>query len=180
MPVYISIVLEVTFYSVISTYFVGLDCGTFFFLFSIVPIIIYFGSILFQGGRRWSIVLMLGLNFATYIVLYFRFFDQTPLFRVSALTTILLNVFSAFAMVFAVIFYNVMYIFTSENMVTNLEQKNRQLSADAREDALTSLLNRRGFLPLIRSLMERKSAKKFCIAFWALDISIVSIFSICS
>ena len=169
MPVYISIILEVTFYSVISTYFVGLDCGTFFFLFSIVPIIIYFGSILFQGGRRLSVVLMLGLNFATYIVLYFRFFNQTPLFSVSTLTTIILNVFSAFAMVFAVIFYNVMYIFTSENTVTNLEQKNRQLSADAQEDALTSLLNRRGFLPLIRSLMERKSAKKFCIAFCDLD-----------
>ena len=48
MPVYVSIILEVTIYTVIATYYVGLKCGTYCFLFSIVPIIIYFGSYLFQ------------------------------------------------------------------------------------------------------------------------------------
>ena len=68
--VYFSIVLEVTFYTIISTYYVGLRCGTYCFLFSIVPIIIYFGAFLYQGSKRWSIVLMLALNFATFIALY--------------------------------------------------------------------------------------------------------------
>ena len=169
MPVYVSIILEVTFYSVISTSFVGLDCGTYFFLFSIIPIIIYFGCMLFKGKRRWSVVLMLALNFATFAVLYFRFIDEAPPFEVSHVLKLILASFSAFAMVFAVIFYNVIYIFSSENKVIHLEEKNKQLSVDAQEDALTSLLNRRGFLPLIRSLMSNSKKKHFCVAFCDLD-----------
>ena len=78
-------------------------------------------------------------------------------------------IYSAFAMIFATIFYNAMYIYSSENKLTILEQKNKQLSADAHEDALTSLLNRRGFLPLVKSLMSADEGSKFCIAFCDLD-----------
>ena len=169
MPAYVSIILEVTVYTVLSTYFVGLECGTFFFLFSIIPIIIYFGSNLFKGRNRWGVVLMLILNFVTFIVLTLRFSYEEPVYILTPLVKIVLIVFSAFAMVFAVIFYNAMYIYTSENLVGNLEQKNKQLSADAKEDALTSLLNRRGFLPLIKSLMALENKGKFCVAFCDLD-----------
>ena len=169
MPVYVSIILEVTFYSVISTYFVGLRCGTYCFLFSIIPIIIYFGCKLFKGKQRWSVVLMLLLNFATFAVLYIRFYNAEPVYKVSNELSIVLVVFSAFAMVFATMFYNAIYIFSTENTVINLEEKNKQLSMDAQEDALTSLLNRRGFLPLIRSLMSNSRKKHFCVAFCDLD-----------
>ena len=72
-------------------------------------------------------------------------------------------------MVFSVIFYNAMYIYTSEHEVTSLEQKNKQLSTDASEDALTSLLNRRGFLPIVDSLMKDESSSKFSVAFCDID-----------
>ena len=49
MPVYVSIILEVTIYTIYSTHYIGLRCGTYCFLFSIVPIIIYFGAFLFKG-----------------------------------------------------------------------------------------------------------------------------------
>lgn len=169
MPAYVSIILEVTIYSVVSTYYVGLRCGTYCFLFSIIPIIIYFGSSLFKGSRRWSVVLMLLLNFLTFAVLYMRFFAAEPIYYVSPAIMLALVVFSAFAMVFATIFYNAMYIYSSENKLTILEQKNRQLSADAHEDELTSLLNRRGFLPLVKSLMKADNDEHFCIAFGDLD-----------
>ena len=171
MPVYVSIVLEVTFYTVISTYFVGLRCGTYCFLFSIIPIIIYFGSYLIKGKKRWSVILVLILNFLTFVVLYVRFFNEEPVFLVAPEIMLVLVVFSAFAMVFSILFYNAIYIYSSENQLSILRQENRQLSADAHEDALTSLLNRRGFLPLIRSLMEPKSGRRtsFCIAFCDLD-----------
>ena len=171
MPVYVSIVLEVTFYTVISTYFVGLRCGTYCFLFSIIPIIIYFGSYLIKGKKRWSVILVLILNFLTFVVLYIRFFNAEPIFHVAPDIMLVLVVFSAFAMVFSILFYNAIYIYSSENQLSILQQENRQLSADAHEDALTSLLNRRGFLPLIRSLMEPKSGRRtsFCIAFCDLD-----------
>lgn len=172
MPVYVSIVLEVTFYTVISTYFVGLRCGTYCFLFSIIPIIIYFGSYLIKGKQRWSVILVLILNFVTFVVLYLVFFNVEPVYHVEPGIMLSLVVFSAFAMVFSILFYNAIYIYSSENQISILEQENKQLSADAHEDALTSLLNRRGFLPLVRSLMEpgkagRKSS--FCIAFCDLD-----------
>ena len=171
MPVYVSIVLEVTFYTVISTYFVGLRCGTYCFLFSIIPIIIYFGSYLIKGKKRWSVILVLILNFLTFVVLYVRFFNAEPIFHVAPDIMLVLVVYSAFAMVFSILFYNAIYIYSSENQLSILQQENRQLSADAHEDALTSLLNRRGFLPLIRSLMEPKSGRRtiFCIAFCDLD-----------
>ena len=168
LPAYVSIILEVTVYSIVSTYFVGTRCGTLFFLFSIIPIIIYFGSNLFKGKQRWGVVVMLVLNFAAFMIIYFSFYYQDPVYTVSSTMELILVIFSAFAMVFATIFYNAMYIYTSENKVTNLELKNQQLSLDAHEDALTSLLNRRGFLPLIKSLMEGKNSK-FCVAFCDLD-----------
>ncbi|MBO4680643.1 MAG: GGDEF domain-containing protein [Clostridiales bacterium] len=169
MPAYFSIILEVTVYSIVSTYYVGLRCGTYCFLFSIIPIIIYFGCNLYTGKGRWNIALMLILNFVTFIIVYTRFSQEPPIFEVDPLFTLILMIYSAFAMIFATMFYNAMYIYSSENKLTILEQKNRQLSADAHEDALTSLLNRRGFLPLVKSLMATDDGSKFCIAFCDLD-----------
>ena len=167
-PVYISIILEVTFYTIISTYYVGLKCGTYCFLFSIVPIIIYFGAFLYKGAKRWSIVLMLALNFATFIALYIRYAPLEPVYELTPITRMVLVCVSAFAMVFSTIFYNTIYIYTSEREMGDLEKKNKQLSSDAHEDALTNLLNRRGFLPLVKDMMNDHS-KDFCIAFCDLD-----------
>ena len=168
MPVYVSIVVEVTVYTAVSSYLVGLECGPIYLLFSIIPIIIYFGSSLVKGRKRWTIALILFLDFTTFIILYLRFFYEEPIYDVTPAVRLVLVVFSAFAMIFAVIFYTSMYIFTSENTVTSLEAKNKQLSVDAHEDALTNLLNRRGFLPLVRALME-DGKTHFCIAFCDLD-----------
>ncbi len=169
LPVYAIIILEVTVYTVVSSYYIGLRCGTYCFLFSIIPIIIYFGSSLFKGRQRLGVVLMLVLNFITFAVLYISFSETQPVYLVSPFIRTILVVFSAFAMVFATMFYNAMYIFASENEVTILEQKNKQLSADASKDALTSLLNRRGFLPLVKSAMKDGKKNQFCVAFCDLD-----------
>ena len=169
LPVYISIILEVTIYTVVSTYYVGLRCGTYFFLFSIIPIIIYFGSNLFKGNRRWGVVMVLLMNLITFVVLCVCFFDMEPVCVVSPQIMLVLMIFSAFAMVFSTMCYNAMYIYSAENRVTILEQKNRQLSADAHEDELTSLLNRRGFLPVVKALMGSGKKDTFCIAFCDLD-----------
>ena len=169
LPAYASIILEVTIYSVVSTYYVGLRCGTYCFLFSIIPIIIYFGSSLFKGKQRWGVVLMLILNFVMFAELYICFFNIPPVYTVSAPIMLFLVIFSAFAMVFATLLYNAMYIYSSENRVTILEQKNKQLSVDAHEDELTSLLNRRGFLPLVKSFMNSDEGDHFSIAFCDLD-----------
>ena len=49
-------------------------------------------------------------------------------------------------------------------------EKVEQLSADAQEDALTNLLNRRGFLPLIEEFMkDENNSGHFCIAFCDID-----------
>lgn len=112
---------------------------------------------------------MLVLNFVTFVVLYISFSDSKPVYNVSVLTRIILVIFSAFAMIFATLFYNAMYIFASENELVILKQKNSKLSADAKEDALTTLLNRRGFLPMIESLMKDNEHNHFCAAFCDLD-----------
>ena len=168
MPVYISIIIEVTSYTFFSSYFIGLKCGTYCFLFSIVPIIIYFGSYLFKGFTRIIIVLMLALNFSVFVFLYIRLSEMPPIIETNAVTRLTLVIFSAFVMVFSTMFYNTIYIYTSENEVNVLEKKNEQLSVDATEDALTSLLNRRGFLPIIEDLMKDKN-NHFCIAFCDID-----------
>ncbi|MBR4574145.1 MAG: diguanylate cyclase [Lachnospiraceae bacterium] len=169
MPVYVSIICEVTAYTIISTYYIGLRCGTYCFLFAIVPIIIYFGTFLFKGAGRWSIVAMLVVNFAIFVALYIRFSDAPPVIEMTHTARTVLVIFSSFAMVFATIFYSVIYIYASEIEVVSLEERNKQLSVDASEDALTSLLNRRGFLPVISPLMKSELTNHFCIAFCDID-----------
>lgn len=170
LPVYLSLIVEVTSYAIVSTYYTGWECGSWCFLFSIVPIIIYFGAFLFKGNQRWFIVLMLVVNFAVYVAMYLRFDGEEALFRVTPLIRDILILFSSFMMVFATIFYSMIYIYASEMEKTSLEKKNEKLTADAKEDALTNLLNRRGFLPLIGSYMEGdRSYSHFCIAFCDID-----------
>lgn len=169
MPVYISIIVEVTIYTIFSTYYIGLKCGTYCFLFSIVPIIIYFGCFLFKGARRWSIVLMLAINFAVFVVLYVIFTKREPIYELTPDTRLLLVIFSSFVMIFSTIFYNTIYIYANEREIVNLEEKNKQLSVDAHEDVLTTLLNRRGFLPLIEPMIKVTSSEEFCVAFIDID-----------
>ena len=51
LPVYWLILIEVTVYAVLSTYYIGYGGVSHFFLFSIVPIIIYFGLFLFKKRK---------------------------------------------------------------------------------------------------------------------------------
>ncbi len=169
MPVYLSIILEVTVYTIISTHYIGFRCATYCFLFSIVPIIIYFGCFLFKGMSRWNIALMLALNFAIFVNLYIRYSDTPPVIEMTPDARTILVIFSSFVMVFATIFYSAIYIYASEIEVVSLEERNKQLSVDASEDALTALLNRRGFLPLITPLMRSEVPSHFCIAFCDID-----------
>jgi diguanylate cyclase (GGDEF)-like protein len=169
MPVYVSIILEVTAYTIVSTYYLGFRCGTYCFLFSIVPIIIYFGAFLFKGISRWNIVMMLVINFATFAFLYVKFGDAMPIYQLDSAMRLTLVLFSSLVMVFSTIFYNTIYIYASEKEMTSLEQRNRQLSVDAHEDALTNLLNRRGFMPLLESLMSEEKLSHFCVAFCDID-----------
>ena len=169
LPVYVSIFLEVTIYAMIATRCIGWDSGSYCFLCSIVPIIIYFGCFLFKGARRWIVVLLLTINFAVYVFLYLSYSGAKPLFDIPDAAKRLLMIFSSFVMVFSVIFYNVIYIYSSEIERGTLERKNKQLSADAQEDILTNLLNRRGFLPLVEARMKDKKTEHFCIAFFDID-----------
>ncbi len=169
MPVYVSILLEVTIYAIFCIYYIGWNCGAHLFLFSIVPIIIYFGCFLFKGAKRWLIVILLAMNFSLFMVLFIRCAEQPPVYQVPHNLEIILTIFTTFVMVFSIIFYNTIYIYTSESEMMNLEQKNEQLSVDAKIDALTQLLNRRGFLPVVEELIKAEPRRYFCIAFCDID-----------
>lgn len=173
LPVYVSVCVEVFVYAILSVYVTGWDCGSACFLFSIVPIIIYFGCFLFKGSKRWIVVSLLVLDLAIYAFLYIGFVDVKPLIEVAPLARKILILFSSFVMVFSTIFYNALYIHSSEGELVNLEQKNKKLSVDAQVDALTNMLNRRGFLPVVKGLMDQKGMQKemhhFCIAFCDID-----------
>ncbi len=169
LPVFISIILEVTAYTVTSTYFIGLRCGTYCFLFAIVPITIYFGCFIFKGAKRWIIVVLLLLNFSVFSFLYVRFGNAEPVYDMAPGARLALVLFSSFVMIFATIFYNIVHIYSSEVEVISLEQQNKQLSADAHEDVLTGLLNRRGFLPVVEKIMKDTKNSCFCIAFCDID-----------
>lgn len=169
MPAYISILLEVSVYTIVSVHIIGWSSAPVCFLCSIVPIIIYFGSFLFKGAARWTVVLILVLNFGLYVALFLGYDGVQPLYEIATPIRRGLIIFSSFVMVFSMIFYNVLYIYSSEAEKSNLERKNEQLSADAREDALTSLLNRRGFLPVVEEYMNNELTRYFCIAFCDID-----------
>lgn len=169
MPVYISLILEVAVYVIASCHYIGWKCGSVCFLCAIVPIIIYFGCFLFKGKQRWIIVFLLLTNYAMYVTLYVRLADVKPIFEVSDIIQKILMIFSSFVMIFSVIVYSVIYIYSSEYQMVSLEEKNQKLSVDAKEDALTSLLNRRGFLPVVESLMKGDTPTHFCVSFCDID-----------
>lgn len=169
MPVYVSLILEVAVYVIASCHYIGWKCGSVCFLCAIVPIIIYFGCFLFKGKQRWIIVFLLLANYAMYVTLYVRLADVEPIFEVSDIIQKILMIFSSFVMIFSVIVYSVIYIYSSEYQMVSLEEKNQKLSVDAKEDALTSLLNRRGFLPVVESLMKGDTPTHFCVSFCDID-----------
>ncbi len=169
LPVYVSVILEVTVYTIYSTHFIGLRCGTYCFLFAIVPIIIFFGCFIFKGAKRWIIVFLLAFNFLVFILLYVGYVEIEPVYALAPPIRLFLVIFSSFIMAFSTAFYNTIYIYSSELDVKNLELRNQKLSADAKEDVLTTLLNRRGFLPLIEPLMASGESEQFCIAFCDID-----------
>lgn len=169
MPVYISILLEVACYSAVSIYFIGWDSGSCNFLFSIVPLIIFFGSYLFKDKKRLIIVGILTIDFLMYALLYIGHGNMAPVFAISNLANTIMLIFSSFVMFFSMVFYTTIFIYATEHTMVNLEKENKQLSADAHEDALTSTLNRRGFTPVITKLMEGGETNHFCIAFFDID-----------
>lgn len=169
MPVYVSILLEVSIYAALSVYYIGWDGGAYCFLFAIVPIIIYFGCFLLKGTQRWAIVIILALNFMLFISLSVYNSVVKPVYELSYMSKMVMMIFSNFVMFFSIIFYNTIYIYSSEAEMNTLEEENVQLSADAKEDSLTHLLNRRGFIPIVQKLMDDESKPAFCIAFCDID-----------
>ena len=169
MPVYISILLEVACYSALGVYYIGWKSGSGNFIFSIVPIIIFFGSYLFKEKKRWIIVVILALDFLMYALMYIGHGKMAPVFEISDVANTIMMLFSSFVMFFSVVFYTTIFIYSSERTRINLEQENKHLSAEAQEDALTNMLNRRGFTPVITKLMEGGETNHFCIAFFDID-----------
>ena len=109
------------------------------------------------------------INFSTYVFLYFKYSNAEPYFEIPYVIKSVLLIFATFVMVFSVIFYNVLYIYSSEIERGDLQKKNTELSVDASVDALTGLLNRRGFLPIVKQLMSNKAYCHFCVAFLDID-----------
>ncbi len=169
LPVYFSLIIEVAIYAATTVYFIGWDSGAYCFLISIVPIIIYFGCFIFEGRKRWIIVIMLLVDFSVFTYLYLMYVNAEAVYHVSGALRTFLFVFTSFVMTFSVIFYNMIYIYSSESAVLSLERKNEQLTLDATEDVLTGLLNRRGFLPIVDGFMKDKTKNNFCIAFLDID-----------
>ena len=168
MPVYISIFTEVSLYAATSVYFIGWDCGSPYFLFSIIPILIYFGSFLLKGSKKWIIAVLITITLALFTFLYLERGHMVPLILVSPGVKATLMLFTTFSMAISIIFYNVIYIYSSEYELNRLEEENDQLSADAKEDTLTHLLNRRGFMPIIKEVINNEN-EPFCVAFCDID-----------
>ena len=111
VPVYTSILVEVPVFTVAAVYYIGWDCAPVCYLCSIVPIILYFGSYLFKGSKRWFLVLFLTLDYAIYVALYLGFSGRKPVYEMGDAARTVMIIFSSFVMIFSVIFYNTMYIY---------------------------------------------------------------------
>lgn len=168
-PVYVSILLEVGIYAAVSVYYIGWKCCSYCFLFSIVPIVIYFGSFIFKNSKRWIIVLSLGLIFLEYSILYIYYSETAPIYAVNDGLVSVFTIFSAFVMFFSMIFYNTVYIYSSEHEMNTLEKENEQLSVDAKNDILTDMLNRRGFKPKVDEQIKNAAKETFSVAFCDID-----------
>lgn len=166
LPVYISILLEVTSYVSVSSYYLGWNNSSFCYMIAIVPVTIYFGANLLGQHYRKIICASLVANFLTIILLYINFSNYTPPYEITNLfLERFLVIFSFFIMVFSSIFYNATYMFDTTEKAEKLKKANKLLSIDVNTDPLTLLLNRRGF----KEEISNKNKEHFCIAFIDID-----------
>ena len=149
IPVYISIIIEVTTYAIVGVYYAGWQSGTAYFLCAIVPVTLYFGSILLDKRGRPIIMGLLISNFAIYTSLYLVFSTKTPQFKIPQTLIQALVILASFTMVFSTIFYNAVYIFSMRIKNEILIKDNKHLHNEAVHDGLTGWLNRTGFYPLL-------------------------------
>ncbi len=168
MPVYLSIILEVTAYSVYGVKQVGWYSGTAYFLCAIVPVTLYFGYLLLGKYRRPIIAALLSINFATYVSLYLKYNQYTPPYTVPHDLNECLVVLASFTMVFSTVFYNSVYIFSMKLKNEKLKSDNKQLKDEANRDGLTKWLNRTGFFPLALEELK-KNDQPLTIAFIDID-----------
>ena len=168
IPVYISIVCEVTIYVILSTYYIGWKSAAYCFLLGILPTIIYFGYFLMGTKHKELLFLLLFGEYLIYLILYFNFHNATPLYQITESVKNLLVVFSSFIMVFGIIFYNIVYIYNVRLKEKSLQKENEKLTLEATTDTLTKLLNRRGFLTIVDNLIK-EGDRHFCIAFCDID-----------
>ncbi len=162
LPVYISIILEVTAYVITSTYYLGWNNSSFCYMVAIIPVTIYFGANLLGKNFRKAIGILLLLNFGVLAILFLKFSNYTPLYVIQSETLKnFLVIFSFFIMSFSSMFYNAIYMYDTTKKAEKLKETNKLLSIDVNTDPLTLLLNRRGFKEEILS----KSKEHFCIVY---------------
>ena len=166
LPVYVSIILEVTAYVVTSTYYLGWNNSSFCYMVAIIPVTIYFGANLLGKNFRKVIGILLLLNFGVLAILFLKFSNYTPPYVIQNETLKnFLVIFSFFIMSFSSMFYNAIYMYDTTKKAERLKETNKLLSIDVNTDPLTLLLNRRGFKEEILS----KNKEHFCIAFIDID-----------
>ena len=169
IPVYVSIVLEISLYVIISNYILGWNNFSYCFLYCILPATIYFGANLIRRKYRTVIALIIMFYFCIILFCYLRYFNYVPPYSIENETIKhIMALFSMFMMAFTNGFYIAMYVFDAREREKTLNNKNEKLAADATVDTLTGLLNRRGFYSFINN-GEAEKYQYYCVAFCDID-----------
>lgn len=170
LVVYFTLILEISIYSLFGTYYVGWRSCTPYFLVTLVPITLYFGSQLFgKKYRRLLLAILLSCDFGLFSYLYCVFYTKAPRYFIPENYVYLFGLLASFAMVFSIVFYNVVYIYSAEMRQTKLETSNKELQSEMNKDVLTKWLNRRGFFAEVKEYITSNPDTSLCFAFIDID-----------
>ena len=161
--------LEIMLSTIVKVVFIGAACGAQLHLVAYIPIGIYLTAIM-SGQDEYRKMpnpyVVAFLDFAIFSV-FSGLFELEPIVKLSASTTKGFFVFYAVSMFVSIIAYCYIYVSEVQRIQADLIIKNSELMADARKDPLTGLLNRRGFMPLVKTCV--KENKLFSVAMCDID-----------
>ncbi len=164
---YLLTIAEVFVCIILSVIFLGWDGEFALYIYSLIPAIIFYSNTVVKKKYRFIAYIMAALSIVLFGVMFYYSQNISPIYHLQKSESMFFYVFNVVVTTSSIAIFGVLYVMTIEFKNTSLINLNMQLEEDAKNDALTGLLNRRGFMPYVNDAV--KNQERFCIAFCDID-----------